>query len=234
MNGRHRSERIARTLTGWCLVLAPPILLAGVSLNPGHRLDKGEQLAVVAGSPGQWYAAHMLMIVSTVLSVPAIVGLVWVLRNRETVLAYAGGAIAMVGLLSLTGLLAVDGLVVWQMAGYEDRATMTDLYQSFSEVTGIFIPLILLAGGFSLGAIVLAVGLYRAELVPAWTAAAIAVAAALLGLANGVASDTVNITGAALLSVGLGATGWMMLTRRLDYARWWSSRSPSPLGASTS
>ena len=64
--------------------------------------------------------------------------------------------------------------------------------------------------------IVLAWGLARAHAVPAWSALCIAVAAVLFAISGPTASSPMQLIAAAVLLVGLGAIGWMVLSETDD------------------
>jgi hypothetical protein len=202
-----------KTLAGLCMVLAPIVLLVGMVLHPERKTDEAAQLAVVADNLDMWFVAHLLVLASLVLAVPAVLGLMHMLREREVAFGHFGGAFAMFGLLALTGLVAIDGLVGWQMGvPGADRAEMTALLERVNGTAGIFIPLYLGSFAFALGFVVLAFGLYRARAVQWWMAAFVAIAAILLAIAGPTASDVLFIVGAAFLLVGLGSIGRLVLT----------------------
>ena len=49
------------------------------------------------------------------LMVPAVLGLMHMLRERQVAFGHVGGGLAMLGLLAFTGIVAME-LVMWQMA----------------------------------------------------------------------------------------------------------------------
>jgi hypothetical protein len=202
-----------KTLAGACMMLAPIVLLAGMVIHPERKTDEAAQLAVVADNLDAWFIAHLLVAVSLLLVVPAVLGLMHMLREREVALAHVGGGLALAGILAVTGLVAIDGFVGWQMgAAGADRAEMTALLERVNETAGVFIPFYLMSFAFALGIVVLAFGLYRARAVQWWMAAFLAIAAVLLAIAGPTASDVLSIVGAAFLVVGLGSIGRLVLT----------------------
>ena len=213
LSDAHHSRKM---LAGACMVAAPFVLLVAMVVHPASDMDEATQVATIADNLDAWYVAHLLAFVSIVLVVPAVLGLMHMLRERQVALGHVGGGLAILGLLALTGLVAME-LVLWQMAGAGDTAETVALLERLNETAGIVIPFVLLSLGFSLGLAFLAVGLYRARAVQSWMAVFVGVGALLLGFAVATAMNWLAIVAAAFLVVGLGAIGRMVL-RETDEA----------------
>ena len=213
LSDAHHSRKM---LAGACMVVAPFVLLVAMVIHPASDMDEATQVATIADNLDAWYVAHLLAFVSIVLVVPAVLGLMHMLRERQVALGHVGGGLAILGLLALTGLVAME-LVLWQMAGAGSTAETVALLERLNETAGIVIPFVLLSFGFSIGMAVLAVGLYRARAVQSWMAVFVAVGAILFGLAVATAMNWLAIVAAAFLVVGLGAIGRMVL-RETDEA----------------
>jgi hypothetical protein len=213
LSDAHHSRKM---VAGACMVVAPFVLLVAMVIHPASDMDEATQVATIADNLDAWYVAHLLAFVSIVLVVPAVLGLMHMLRERQVALGHVGGGLAILGLLALTGLVAME-LVLWQMAGAGNTAETVALLERLNETAGIVIPFVLLSFGFSLGMAVLAVGLYRARAVQSWMAVFVAVGAILFGFAVATAMNWLAIVAAAFLVVGLGAIGRMVL-RETDEA----------------
>jgi hypothetical protein len=213
LSDAHHSRKM---LAGACMVVAPFVLLVAMVIHPASDMDEATQVATIADNLDAWYVAHLLAFVSIVLVVPAVLGLMHMLRERQVALGHVGGGLAILGLLALTGLVAME-LVLWQMAGAGNTAETVALLERLNETAGIVIPFVLLSFGFSLGMATLAVGLYRARAVQSWMAVFVAVGAILFGFAVATAMNWLAIVAAAFLVVGLGAIGRMVL-RETDEA----------------
>ncbi|HET8820945.1 MAG TPA: hypothetical protein VFM57_05315 [Thermoleophilaceae bacterium] len=213
LSDAHHSRKM---VAGACMVVAPFVLLAAMVIHPASDMDEATQVATIADNLDAWYVAHLLAFVSIVLVVPAVLGLMHMLRERQVALGHVGGGLAILGLLALTGLVAME-LVLWQMAGAGNTAETVALLERLNETAGIVIPFVLLSFGFSLGMATLAVGLYRARAVQSWMAVFVAVGAILFGFAVATAMNWLAIVAAAFLVVGLGAIGRMVL-RETDEA----------------
>jgi hypothetical protein len=205
-------HRFRKMVAGLCMVTAPLLLLVGMVIHPDMKTDEAAQLAVISDNLDAWFISHLLVLISLVLAVPAVLGLMHMLRERGVAYGHVGGGLALVGLIAIVGIVAMDGFVGWQMgvAG-ADRGEMVALYQRLYDTAGIVIPFFLMAFAFGVGMIVLAMGLYRARAVQSWMAAFIALGAVLLSIAGPTASDALSVIGAAFLVVGLGAVGRFVL-----------------------
>ncbi len=213
LSDAHHSRKM---LAGACMVVAPFVLLVAMVIHPASDMDEATQVATIADNLDAWYVAHLLALVSIAVMVPAVLGLMHMLRERQVALGHVGGGLAILGLLALTGLVAME-LVLWQMAGAGSTAQTVALLERLNETAGIVIPFVLLSFGFSLGMATLAVGLYRARAVQSWMAVFVAVGAILFGFAVATAMNWLAIVAAAFLVVGLGAIGRMVL-RETDEA----------------
>jgi hypothetical protein len=204
------AHHFRKTVAGFCMVVAPLLMLVAMVIHPERQTDEGAQLAVIRDNQDAWYATHLLLLIGVILAVPVVLGLMHMLRERETAWGHVGGGFAMLGLMALFGLVTINGLVAWQMA-VGDGAEMTALWERLTDTAGVFLPIYLMSLLFALGMVVLAGGLYRARAVQSWMALFAAIGAVALTVGAAVASGVVAIVGAALLLVGLGSIGRMVL-----------------------
>jgi hypothetical protein len=200
-----------KTVAGMCMVAAPALLLVGTVVHPDSKTDEAAQMAVIADHLDAWYIAHLLLLVSLVLAVPAVLGLMHMLREREVAYGHIGGGLAMLGLMAYVGIVAME-MVLWQMGTSGDRGAMVAVLRSLNDTAGIVIPFFVVSAGFALGMICLAAGLYRARAVQWWMAICLVVAAVCIAVATFAAANWLAIVGAAILFVSLGSIGRMVLT----------------------
>jgi hypothetical protein len=205
------SHHFRKTVAGMCMIGAPVLLLVGMVIHPERKSDVGDQLAVVADNMDAWFAAHLIVAISLVLAVPAVLGLMHMLREREVAFGHVGGGLAMLGLLATTGVVAIDGFVGWQAAA-SPSAEMTALFERVTETAGVVIPFFVMSLGFAVGMLFLAAGLYRARAVQSWTAAMLGVGSIALAIGGMAASDVLSVVGAAVLMVGFVQAGRLVLT----------------------
>jgi hypothetical protein len=210
------AHHFRKMVAGACMVVAPLVLLVAVVVHPASDMDEATQVATIADNLDAWYVAHLLAFISIVLMVPALLGLMHMLREREVAFGHVGGGLAMVGLLAFAAIVGME-MVMWQMvAGGSTREAIT-LLERLNETAGIVIPFVIVSFGFALGLACLALGLYRARAVQSWMAVCVAVGAIVFGFAIGTAMNWLAIVAAAFLVVGLGAIGRMIL-RETDEA----------------
>jgi hypothetical protein len=210
------AHHFRKIVAGACMVVAPLVLLAAMVIHPASDMDEATQVATIADNLDAWYVAHLLALVSIALTVPAVLGLMHMLREREVAFGHVGGGLAMLGLLAFAGVVGME-LVMWQMVAGGSTREAVALLERLNETAGIVIPLLLVSFGLSLGLVCLAIGLYRARAVQSWMAISVASGAILLGVAFGAALNWLAIVAAAFLVVGLGAIGRMVL-RETDEA----------------
>ena len=161
------------------MVLAPLFLLASAIIHPDTGTTAASHARAIATSPDAWYLAHILALVSIVFAVPAVLGLMHMLREKHAVEGHLGGALALIGLLAFVGVVAME-LTFWRGGS---TATTTALIDRTWHTAGIFIPFYVLSFGFAAGVLVLAFGLYAARAVHAAMAGCLAIGAVCLAVA---------------------------------------------------
>lgn len=221
------ADNFRRTVAGLCLILAP-LTFGGADVIrlsiEGGAAEGAEQLAAIAASPGLWQVAAALDMVGIVLFVPAILGLMHLLRERSTVLGHIGGGLALIGFLGwaahnrgyygFMGAASTSEIPHSQMAGFiEHWITTPDT---------IYYVLMFLLGSL-LGMLLLSIGLYRARVTYRWAATLFLLGTVLLNVNSFTpASESMIAVGVfhALIAVGLGGTGLAVLTMSdADWAR---------------
>jgi hypothetical protein len=206
------AHHFRKMVAGFCMVAAPLLFLVAMVIHPETGTDEASIVAAAADNADAWYLAHLLVLVSIVLAVPAVLGLMHMLREREVALGHVGGGLGMLGLIAFTGIVAVDGLVGWQMGSAGDRGEMVALLERLYDTTGFVVPLYVMSFAFTLGMICLAAGLYRAKAVQSWMAAFVAIGVVVAAIGGAGAIEWLAIVGAAFLFVGLGSVGRMVLS----------------------
>jgi hypothetical protein len=210
------AHHFRKMVAGACMVVAPLVLLAAVVIHPASDMNEATQVATIADNLDAWYVAHLLALISIAVMVPAVLGLMHMLREREVAFGHVGGGLAMLGLLAFAGIVGME-LVMWQMVAGGSTSEAVALLERLNDTAGILIPFVLVSFGFALGLACLAIGLYRARAVQSWTAISVAAGAIVFGFAIGAALNWLAIVAAAFLVVGLGTIGRMVL-RETDEA----------------
>ena len=210
------AHHFRKMVAGACMVVAPVVLLVSMVIHPASDMNEATQVATIADNLDAWYVAHLLALISIALTVPVVLGLMHMLREREVAFGHVGGGLALLGLLAFAGIIGME-LVMWQMVAGGSTREAVALLERLNETAGILIPFVLVSFGLTLGLACLALGLYRARAVQSWMAISVAAGAILLGVAFGAALNWLAIVAAAFLVVGLGAIGRMVL-RETDEA----------------
>lgn len=203
------ARRIARIVTAACMLAGPVILLAGTLVHPANKRNEVQQFAIAAHHPNEWIVGHILNFTALMLLLGAFAGLAYLLHDREPVLAVVGGGLSVFGLASTVGYIAIHGFAEWKAATGGDPAQMAGLFDRVFSSPEVYVPFAVLPLAFGAGALLLAIGLFRSGILPAWTAGALALAPPLSGLGTPIllAINAFVIAGAALLIASLGWIG---------------------------
>ena len=204
-----QAERLRRTVCGVCMVAAPLALFGSDLLWPVTHTKPTQVLRDATGATGRIYAATLLCIVSMCLLAGAVVGVAHLLHERRPGLAFIGGAISMVGIVSVSAAVGWQGLFLSEAAkSGRDQAAVTSLLDDMNDkMLPIGIGTMLLG----LGLVVLAVGLFRAHVAPTWAAICVGVAGVAADIGNPGALKPVIFAAEVLLFAGLGAVGLAVL-----------------------
>jgi uncharacterized protein DUF4386 len=222
--------RFNRTVLGGSMIGAALTMLGASLFWPAIKSDESAQIAAIAQHPARYYLCTILILASSMLLVPAIIGLMRLSAERSPRLTNIGGTLAVLGSLIAVGD-STSQLVIWQMAARgADRAQMAALLHRFDNVAGA--ALVFTVGGLSvmIGMVLLSIALYRSRTVPAWAAAGLPVGTVLnvVGFTSG--SVGILIVSSVVLLASLGWIGLRVLRGGADQgevrvARPWPSRS---------
>lgn len=225
------AENFRRTVAGLCLIAAPLAMLASeVSLHlvtPENPLDTGQQLAIIAENPGTWQIGVLLGLLAAILFVPAILGMIHLVRGRGVVLGHIGGGLALIGVLGYAGhqalLFSYGEMAKAGTALGLDLGLMVKITERMEEsIVGAIIVLLMWLLSLFLGLILVSAGLYRARFVPIWVVACptLAFVSAFLP----VTSDLSKFAAVGFLIVGLGTIGLKVLA--LSDREWEKGHAP--------
>ena len=160
MNALSNAHHFRKTVAGLCMVGAPLLLLLAMIVE--SRIGTSEDSFVIGrvGDPDTGSLEQMLLVAGLVLMVPAVLGLVHMLRERESAIGHLGGAVALFGLLVMP-FAWMAGMVV--LAGGLYRARAVQAAMALSTAAGA--ALLAAGGGFEsevlalVGSAVMLVGL---------------------------------------------------------------------------
>lgn len=163
--------KIQRAFFAVCLILGPLLMILSVFLNPDRTVDSNVGSAVIAArmaagtdlSPLDFF----IMVTAVFLLPFGALGMTWLAMRRSPWLASIGG------FLSITGFIAfivfagqvVQSRLMAQMGGGQQLVTLWDQFNADPVITAYLYIFII---GNLIGPMLLAIGLGRARLIPAW------------------------------------------------------------------
>lgn len=207
-----QSHQLRKLLAGLCLVAAPVFLVAASIVQPKLSTDGSHQLTLAAAHPDRWFISNILALAALALLVPAVMGLIHMLRERQVLAGFVGGGLSLLGILAATAASGMS-LVLWQMTKPGlDSTQMGRLADRVVGATGIQLAIFVPTAFFALGMLVLAFGLFRAHAVPALCALGLGAGAVCLTVGLGpAASVALTIVGSGVLLVAMLPIGWGVL-----------------------
>jgi hypothetical protein len=206
-----RVEHYRKSATAGAMIFGPLALLTADSLWPTHGTKVANWVSQYASTPRWGYAATMLGVAGIVLMVGAVIGLAHMLHEREPGTAVLGGAMAIVGLMSIMVLISSLGMTLYAMThGGRDHAQMASLLDSM--VKGAAVPFEVGTLFATIGALILGFGLLRTHVVANWSAWAFMGAAVVSQVANPLGMQPLVVISDIAFLIGLGSIGWTVLS----------------------
>jgi hypothetical protein len=178
MFGISDAHHFRKMVAGFCMVFAPLCMLVGFIADPD--------------------ASYAFLFIGAVLMVPAALGLMHMLREREVAFGHMGGGLSLVGLMGLAGLIGMD------VGG------TTDLVDRVDHLTGVGNWMFVATMGFGLGMAMLGLGVFRAHAVMSWAAASLMIGGIAFDVALLAGSAGVAIAASAAVLAGAGSTGFLV------------------------
>jgi hypothetical protein len=205
------SHHLRKTVAGACMVLAPLLFLVAFVVSPKLETSAGKQLSAAVDHADRFYFANLVAMVGLFLVVPAVLGVMHMLRERRPAYSGLGGALTLIGVFaSMVG--QGVAFVMWEMArNGADSAANVSIVHAVTHDTGTVLPIYILGYVGAVGVVVLAAGLYMARVVDWWMALFFAAGVVCINVAFPAGLLALAIVGSALMLVGLGSMGLMVL-----------------------
>ena len=206
-----------RTLAGICLIIQPFINLISVAISPRQSTDTSEQLAMIGVHPTRFLIANLLDLLWLLLLIPAVLGLLHLLRSGGALFGHIGGGFVLAG---AVGAAAYRGVNLGQLQVGESGLRQGQVLTAFGQPSlGSVVVMLISAIGLVIGYALLAVGLWRTRAAPRGASGLIVafLVVDIVGLAAG-ANKGVLLVAHTLLLVGLGWIGVKMLA--MSDAQW--------------
>jgi hypothetical protein len=185
MFGISDAHHFRKMVAGFCMVFAPLCMLVGFVVDPD--------------------ASYAFLFVGAILMVPAALGLMHMLREREVAMGHVGGGLSLVGLMGMAGLTGMD------VGG------TTDLVDRVDHLTGVANWMFVATMGFGLGMAMLGMGVFRAHALTSWAAACLMIGGIAFDVALLASSAGIAIAASAAMFAALGSTG-LIVWRESDDA----------------
>jgi hypothetical protein len=205
------SQHLRKMVAGACMLLAPLLFLVAFVVSPELETKAGAALSTAADNVDRFYIANLLATIGLMLVVPAVLGLMHMLRERRPAYSGLGGTLTLIGVFaSMVG--QGVAFVMWEMArNGADSAANTAVIHGVINDAGTVLPIYVLGYVGALGVVVLAAGLYMARVVDWWMALFFAAGIVCINIAFPAGLLALAIVGSALTLVGLGSMGLMVL-----------------------
>lgn len=211
------ADNFRRTLAGLSLIAAPLAGLIGGLIFPPLPDDTAGTLAGISEHSGRFLIANFLFLAAFALMVPAVLGIMHLLRNRAVVLGHIGGGLFLLGSFLHA---AVIGFALVQLpiaASGGDTGQIVALNEETYASTAFLLLLALMLIPSVLGSLILAVAVWRARVAPVWVAVVIVVGVAT----DFVVPDGLNLQPDLYFAFTLLGFGWIGLkVLRTSDAQW--------------
>jgi hypothetical protein len=186
------------------LILAPALGVVAAVALPALRSARGAEIAAIASHPDRFYVYALTILLSSLLTVPAIFAVMRRLRGHKPVLTYVAGGLAQLGVLISIGDAAAE-LMYWKIGTPgANRSAMVALAERYENSSGV--SLIYSVGGLLVvgGIAAIAFGLWRTRRAPRWAAAGLVVSVVMNIVGFGAASQPLLVVSYVVLLAAFG------------------------------
>lgn len=209
------SEHKARRLIAGASMLFAPLLLLAVFLFAPEPTDKAATMVARLTAHADAATAFAIVgLVGTIMLVPALLGLMHLLRERAPRLEIVAGAVAIVGVIcmgALMGIRLMSAELGQLVAGGAAAGPLTDLVDKVINPSGLMVALYAGTAAFAAGMVLMAYGLVRCGTAPRWAALVMGVGVVVLVVGQLLFIPLTTIVGAIAFTVGLAAIGMELL-----------------------
>ncbi len=192
------------------LIVGPLLMTIGDLFHPEERMDTAEQIAILVNHASRWYAAHLLLFIGILLSIPGFLALASLTAARKPAAGYAARILVLIGAAALAAIFVAEMLVGRFLTDGADAATATALLDSMfsGPILAAVMPATL---AFFVGTAAFAIPLMMAGGKLRWVAALYSIGALLI-LAEILSAQVIlSQTGNAVIFCGGAAAAWLIL-----------------------
>src|ERR671932_1413447 len=132
------TESVKRLGLGLSMILAWLLFALGFAIHPTQSTSGAEQLRVIVATSGRWDLAHILILVSLVLFIPAGLGVMGFLQQRGAWFGLIGGAFVVIGVVFLGAWVGAEGFASSALAGLpaNQQAALAPAIQAIIDPRG--------------------------------------------------------------------------------------------------
>ena len=173
LSARPAYLKIQRAFFAVCLILGPVLMILSVFLNPDRTVDSNAGSAVIAArmaADTDLSPLDFFIMVTAVFLLPfGALGMTWLAMRRSPWLASIGGFLSITGFIAFVVFVGqvVQSRLMAQMGGGQQLITLWDRFNTDPVIAAYLYIFII---GNLIGPMLLAIGLRRARLIPAWAA----------------------------------------------------------------
>jgi hypothetical protein len=192
------------------LIVGPLLMTIGDLFHPEERMDTAEQIAILVDHASRWYAAHLLLFIGILSSIPGLLALASLTEERKPAAGYAARILVLIGVAAFAAIFVGEMLIGRFVTDGADSAAATDLLNSMSSgpIVAAVIPGAL---AFFVGTAVFAIPLVSAGGTLRWIAALYSIGALLILAEILSAQVTLSQIGNILIFCGGAATARLIL-----------------------
>ena len=192
------------------LIVGPLLMTIGDLFHPEERMDPAEQIAILVDHASRWYAAHLLLFVGMMLSIPGLLALASLTAERKPAAGYAARILVLIGAAAFASIFVGEMLIGRFVTDGADTAAATDLLDSMfsGPIVAAVIPAAL---AFFVGTAAFAMPLMIAGGKLRWPAALYSIGALLILAEILSARVILSQIGNFLIFCGGAATAWLIL-----------------------
>ncbi len=174
------ATRDYRTLIAAASLIVGPLLMSiGDLFHPEERMDTAEQIAILVNHASRWYAAHLLLFIGILLSIPGLLALASLTARRKPAAGHAARILVLIGAAAFAAIFVGEMLIGRFVTDGADATAATDLLDSM--FSGPMVAAVMPAAlAFFVGTAAFAIPLVMAGGTLRWIAALYSIGALLI------------------------------------------------------
>jgi hypothetical protein len=112
------------------LIVGPLLMTIGDLFHPEESMDTAEQIAIIVDHASRWYAAHLLLFIGMLLSIPGLLALAALTAERNPAAGYAARILVLIGAAAFAAIFVGEMLIGRFVTDGADTATAAALLDS--------------------------------------------------------------------------------------------------------